>query len=41
MRKKALRLLLTPIFMAGIFWWHVRNAFATGYKWEKIEMEKK
>jgi len=41
MRKRFLKILLTPVFIAGIFWWHVANAFKTGYKWEKIEMEKK
>ena len=40
MRKKTIRILTLPIFVCGIFWWHIRKAFDTGYNWEKIEMEK-
>lgn len=40
MRFKIFKYFTLPIFVAGIFWWHVRNSFETGYAWEKKEMEK-
>jgi hypothetical protein len=40
MRKRLFRFLNLPFFIAGIFYWHIKDAFTTGYEWEKIEMDK-